>query len=425
VGPNEGQKVAIAQMLEHARTTGHNPFFVLQGPAGTGKTYCLKELRREFKGRTMFTAPTNKATRVLRENLNADGSKEECRTIYSALGLKMEPNGEVKELAKPEEDIDLSEYRLIVVDECGMIGAGTEAKPGLMHFINEAACAHPKLNWIFPGDQYQLPPVGEASSPIWTLEAPKAELTKIERQDNQILTLSGELRGMVQRPFGGLVLKNDNDGEEGVWSLAGGKLDIAMLNQAQSFLKGESKAIAWRNVEVDRLNGIIRQELFADAVVYPWQPGDRITLLGPVKNLEGDTIGTTDEEGAVEKCDVATHPLYPDIDCYRIVMRSDLNTSLDLWVVHPKSVNKFALRKARLADTARQDRSQWKEFWNFVDGFAPVRHAYAITAHRAQGSTYLRAFVSWRDILRNPNRGEAMRCLYVAATRPKKELYLG
>lgn len=423
--PNADQEVAIKAILDHARTSGDNPFLVFRGPAGTGKTFCTQKVRQEFKGRAMFTAPTNKATRVLREVLNKDGAKEECRTIFSALGLTMQANGEVKELAKPEEDVDLSDYRLVVVDEASMVGKGSTDKPGLMHYINLASANHPRLRWLLMGDQYQLPPVGEVDSPVWTLDTEKqCELVKPMRYDNQIAPLALHLRDMVRAPFAKLKLESNNDGEEGVWALGGGRLDTAILNHAQSFLKGESKAISWRNVEVDRLNRLIRQELFADSLEYPWQPGDRITLLGPAKDLDGEVIGTTDEEGAVERADEADHPMF-GIKCYRIVMRSDLNTSQTLWMPHPSEKNKFEGRKARLAAEARADRSKWKDFWAFVDAFAPVRHAYAITAHRAQGSTYQRAFVSWRDILLNPNRGEAMRCLYVAATRPRKELYLG
>jgi exodeoxyribonuclease-5 len=421
--PNEEQAVAIEAMIQHAKTTGDDPFLVLKAPAGAGKTFCVQKMREEFKGRTIFTAPTNKATRVLREVLNTGNIKEECRTTYSLLGLTMQPNGEVKELAKPEDPIDLAGIRLAVVDEAGMAGRGTEGRKGLMPFILEASKLFPQLRWLFVGDPYQLPPVGEPMGPVW--ELPKTiELTKIMRQDNQILNLSAHLRQMVQQPFGQLKIASDNDGEEGVWALGAMGLQQAILNQADEFLKGENKAIAWRNVEVDRLNRLIRQELFADSLAYPYQPGDRITLLGPVKDLAGEPVGTTDEEGTVELCEVASHPEHA-LKCYRIVMRSDLNTSMTLWALHPDDKGKFEYRKGRLSEAARANKREWGAFWSFVDAFAPVRHAYAITAHRAQGSTYKRAFVSWRDILINPTRGEAMRCLYVAATRPKKELYLG
>jgi exodeoxyribonuclease-5 len=420
--PNTEQQLAIAAMLAHLRTTGNRPFLVLKGPAGTGKTFTMGFVVREFKRSIVFTAPTNKAVRVLREALTSDQYKPYCRTIYSLLGLQMQANGEVKELAKPEDPIDLNEYAAIVVDEAGMLGEGKD-HTGIWKYILEAAEKFPRIKWIFMGDPYQLPPVGEVTSPVWLLPEP-VELVKVMRQDNQILTLATHLRGMVEKPFAQLKLASDNDGEEGVWRCDGSGLETAILNHSDTFLKGESKAIAWRNVTVDKFNSMIRRELFADPLVYPWQPGDRITLLEPAKNLDGDIIGTTDEEGAVEKADRAPHPIH-DLDCWRIVMRSDMNTSLTLWVLADTAKGKFELRKARLAAEARADRSKWKEFWAYVESFHKVRHAYAITAHRAQGSTYKRAFVSWRDILANPNRAEALRCLYVAATRPKKELYLG
>lgn len=414
---NTEQQVAVDAMYLHATQTGDDPFFVLEGPAGTGKTFSMKALVQRYKRRVVFTAPTNKAVRVLRETLRNDEYKPEAKTIYSLLGLQMMANGEIKELAKPEDDVDLSDFSLVVVDEASMVNEA------LMGYIEDASQKHKRIRWIFMGDPYQLPPVGEDRSLVWAI--PKiARLTKVMRQDNQILAMSIHLREMVEKPFGKLRLDSDNDGEEGIWSCPGGQLDLAILNHKDSFTKGESKAIAWRNVEVDRLNQLVRKELFAEPVKYPWQPGDRITLLEPAKSLEGEIIGTTDEEGAVERADLAAHPSHADLECWRVVMRTDFNAAITLWVPTQVTAAKIEIRAGRMAAEARATRN-WKDFWAFKDSFHKVRHAYATTAHRAQGSTYLRAFVSWRDILKNGNRGEAMRCLYVAASRPKKELYLG
>lgn len=416
--PNEEQTAAIQAMLTHLRTTSDKPFFTFQAPAGAGKTFSLGFVANEFKRRMIFTAPTNKAVRVLRESLTRDDFKPFCTTIYSTLGLQMMPNGEIKELRKREEEVDLSDVAAIAVDEAGMVPSA------LLHeHIAAAADQYPKIRWIFMGDPYQLPPVGEATSPVWELPV-DAVLTKVMRQDNQILNLSVHLRDMVQKPFGKLNLHNDNDGEEGVWLT--NNLKQAILNHADTFLRGESKAIAWRNLTVNDLNATIRQELFEQPLMFPWQAGDRVTLLEPAKGLEDDIIGTTDEEGVIERCDDAEHPVHEDFRCWRLTVRSDLNRSMTLWVLKPSESGKFELRKSRLAAEARTGGGRlWGEFWGFVESFHKIRHAYAITAHRAQGSTYQRAFVSWRDILANPNRGEAMRCLYVAASRPKKELYLG
>jgi exodeoxyribonuclease-5 len=94
-------------------------------------------------------------------------------------------------------------------------------------------------------------------------------------------------------------------------------------------------------------------------------------------------------------------------------------------VLHEDYEKLHANKVEELAQAARADHRKWGAFWAFKEAFHKVRHSYAITAHRAQGSTYEAVFVDWRDILTNRNRGEAFRCLYVACTRPKKELYLG
>lgn len=425
---NPEQEVAVTQMADHCHSRGASdfPFFLLEGPAGTGKTFCMSELVERVKKRIVFTAPTNKAVKVLREALTTADYKPDCCTIYSLLGLMMAANGEVKELSAPEEEVDLSTCDIVVIDEGSMNGTL------LMRYVKSAAESHPKLRWIIMGDRWQLPPVGEDWSPIWAEAWPRATLTQIMRQDNQILRLSAQVRGLIETPMRALTLRNDHDGVEGVWTWNASELEVGVKEDAKAFLDGSAKFIAWRNVKVDTFNRIIRQELFADGEKYPWQPGDRITMLGPIKDLlktkeDGShpLCATTDEEGMVERADLLEHPEFKEFLCWRILWRSDFNTSATLWVLHPSMRGKFDQRVARLAAEAKAERKLWAKFWDFKDAFHPVRHAYAITAHRAQGSTYTRAYVNWRDIMLNQNRSEAYRCLYVAVTRPKKELYLG
>ena len=106
-------------------------------------------------------------------------------------------------------------------------------------------------------------------------------------------------------------------------------------------------------------------------------------------------------------------------------MTTDDNRVIVLRVLHDDCKQDHDRKAEELAQAARLDRRKWSSFWDFKEAFHKVRHSYAITAHRAQGSTYEAAFVDWKDILANRNRSEAFRCLYVACTRPRKELYLG
>ena len=118
---------AIVDWAGSAPALDSDPFRVLKGYAGAGKTFMLRQLPDRMKGRIVWTAPTNKATKCLREALTADDYKPDCRTIYSLLGLRLEANGEVKELSQPEDPVDLSTYRLVVVDEAFMLNKAVMA----------------------------------------------------------------------------------------------------------------------------------------------------------------------------------------------------------------------------------------------------------------------------------------------------------
>lgn len=414
---NEEQSVAIDAIETFLRGSDH--FFLLAGYAGTGKTYCIQELVPRVRGRLIFTAPTNKATKVLRDTLTTNEYKPETRTIYSLLGLRLEANGEVKELAVPEDPVDLSQYRAVIVDEGSMVNAN------LFKFIVQTAKAQ-DVKFIFMGDAAQLPPVGEIRSPIWDAAEAKAELTRIMRFDNQILALSNAIRKVVDHPAPRFNILSDNNGEEGVWRCGEGEFEQRIMSDADAgafSAINASKAIAWRNVTVDALNRRIRARIF-DNTSRMWLPDDRIILTEPAKDLDDETVATTDDEGRVTRVEEELHPAWREFKVWRLSVTTDDNRTVILRTLHEDSLRDYEAKVESLAAMARADRKQWGLFWDFKESFHKVRHSYAITAHRAQGSTYQSAFVDWRDILINRNKAEAFRCLYVACTRPKKRLFL-
>jgi hypothetical protein len=186
-----------------------------------------------------------------------------------------------------------------------------------------------------------------------------------------------------------------------------------------------TKAIAWRNSTVSELNWLIRGQIFDNAEDCRWFVGDRIILTGPAADFDGNPIGCTDDEGTVEVVQKAKHPVYSDFNCYNLSVITDENKRISLWVLHEIDDFEFRFRANQLANDAKLNPRNWKDYWAFVDSFHKVQYGYAITAHRAQGSTYTNCYVAWNDVLANRNRNEAFRCLYVASTRPKKKLILG
>jgi hypothetical protein len=66
-----------------------------------------------------------------------------------------------------------------------------------------------------------------------------------------------------------------------------------------------------------------------------------------------------------------------------------------------------------------------KDFYKYIDEpFALVNYGYAITCHRAQGSTYYNTFVDVDDILKNIKDNESKKCLYTAVSRTSNEVFL-
>lgn len=420
---NQEQSNAVDQMVDFLnRNDTAEPFFVLSGSAGTGKTYCIRQLPERIRGRFIYTAPTNKATKVLRDTLTTTDYKPQCKTIYSLLGLRLEISGEIKELGKPDEDIDLTQFRAVIVDEGSMLNSV------VLSFMRQAA-ERQKIKFIIMGDPAQLNPVKEQISPVWKLDAPKAHLEKVMRYDNQILALATQLRGQVGHPAPKFSPREDNDGTEGIWYAASHRdfVDLILHHAGEGRFsrKNESKFISWRNATVDEYNAIIRKRLFNNASEQPWLPDDRLIVMAPANNLEGDPIASTDDEGTVTKIFEEEHPLFPGFNIRVLHVTTDDNRTIMLRALHESSLADYNRHCELLAAEARTKKYKWKEFWEFKEAFHSVRHGYAITAHRSQGSTYETTFVDWRDILLNRERTEAFRCLYVACTRAKKQLVLG
>ena len=380
--------------------------FVISGYAGTGKTFSLKQLvamRSDLN--IYYTAPTNKAARVLKEATGKPTS-----TIYSLLKLRLMPTGELKEIVNDEAP-DLHNVDLIVVDEGSMVNTL------LAKYIREALERHPKLRVLYLGDAAQLPPVGELSSPIWAVPN-KAQLSKVMRHDSNILAACTEIRNKVESPFGTFKLAQYDD----IPTLGRQDFLKAMRENAELFtLPGKCRAVAWRNVTVDRFNQVVRQAIFP-GVTEQWVKGDRITLLEPAVDFENDvTLGATDDEGVVEAVGRIN---VEGIPCWHLTVLLDTNKRIKLWPVHPDGQQSLDNRLDRLRAEAKATPRLWRKYWEFYESFHRVRYAYAVTSHKSQGSTYETVFVDVYDILQNKSPKERFQCLYVACSRASKRLIL-
>lgn len=418
---NSDQRGGVDRMLEFAESD--DPFFLLDGRAGTGKSTSAQTFARETDQSVVFTAPTNKATKVLKQMCETElQGLVPCRTIYSLLGLRMDNSGEVRKVRAADDFNQARNYQVVVVDE------GSMANSGLMYHIERTA-KNEGVKFLFMADVTQLPPVGEERSQVFDIEN-RWQLDKVERHDNQILTFATHMRDCILH---GEVLNlfSANDERGGVYLLDYKRLRKKAVDafNSDSYLAdpGSIKVIAWRNDTVAMYNALIRDAMYGAklAAEAPFQPGERVVVCQPIMSADGkETLMTTDEEGTVFSLDVQQHPMFSELTCYRVEVRPEMEAHMlvTCWVIHPSSERAYKRLLNELSERAKTGSGGWPAFWKAKEVIHDVRPSHAITAHRAQGSTYESVFVDSADILLNRNYIESLQCLNVACTRPRRIL---
>lgn len=411
------QSEAVEKLSAFLSSPTLNNFFVFSGFAGTGKTFCMREVvRRAGKSaaKFAFTAPTNKAAKELRKITG------QASTIYALLGLRIDKSGELKTLVAGKAPPDLSSYTAIFIDEGGMVGKN------LYTILEDRAKRH-DLKVVFLGDPAQLPPVNEGSSSIWQRPADVA-LTQVMRHDNQILRLVTEIRDVQSHAIPTITLRNDHDTDQGVWKFTKQGFRESIYNAAMAGIFSDGvrgKVLAWRNSQVEGYNQLIRQAVYGgDARAGFYLPGERIVAAAPCMRGE-DLLLATDEEAFVESAVECQHPFDVRYQALELKCRTETGKVVRLLTIHPDSIQNFTNDSEALAHDAKGNGKLWRRFWEHKELFHEIKYAYALTVHRAQGSTYRDVWADSQDILSNHrNRMEAYQCLYVACSRPTTRLFL-
>ena len=393
------------------------PYFVLRGYAGAGKTYLLQLLVQNNKD-ILFTAPTNKAAKVLNKAV-----KCKTATTYSALGIRMVQNEDSLDLKFSDTPPEIPQNSILVVDECSMVGRL------LYNFIVQTQ-ERTECKVLFVGDPAQLPPVGEERSRTWKATEDKkcrAFLKQIMRYDNELLALATAIRDSIEEQDFRISVTNNNDGYQGVFKHDRERDFSQHLLQFKNPTDWQTrKVVAWRNKTVNEYNARIRETFkFTD----PYHVGDVLLVSDPIEE-NGDIIASVDEEFIVTDVHSDSRRVEHlgqtfDIPVHRLSVTGDMDITLYV-AKDDRDLSRILEAKAEIARSTNNSharRAAWKDFWETKSLFHRVRYGYALTAHRAQGSTYADVYVDKRDILLNQNKREAFRCLYVAVTRASNSVH--
>lgn len=408
--------------------TSPSRFAILEGEAGTGKTFLLTYLVQELKCDALFTAPTNEACRQLELALPENSL---VRTTYSALGFNFSTSSEVKELKQGRLPPILDDVNLLVVDECSMIGE-----------VLFEAIKNTNLKVLFLGDNLQLPevkvglePSDKCKSIVFEQGFPVVTLLKNQRAGGELYEYIKSLRDLIYSE-GFSLEKNIN------YSFN----EIKLLSYIQSesgkkeLLNAKSKIICYSNNAVDNYNKLVRESNFGKNCA-TFVPTDKLILTRPttfVGNLANKAKHSILKMQSKDQFRLSTNShvevnsvkdvVVLGLRCYELTVTTHQGIMLPLYVVKDKKEYDnfcYALRTECYGKVSKQAKDKaWKEYHYLLNLFTDCKYSYCLTAHRSQGMTIDKVYVVWKNIQLCSNRYLKYKLLYVAASRARKELFI-
>lgn len=434
------QKKAMVAIYSWLVEPGDNNYFVLKGYAGTGKTtltqLVIKLAQTVLRLRCIGMAPTHKAAAVLGAKLTC-----ETTTIHSASGFRMERLDEGGHSHYIEKSEGLAAYDLAALDEASMSNE---------ELLEALETNRHKCLILVVGDPAQLNPVGESRiSKAFKLSKLRVTLKEITRQaeGNPLIAASMKVRKAMKDDVA-LKIQHLQKWLPENHFVPRRKAIIRYLKALERGLN--PRILAYRNRTVISFNTHIHRALFPES--------DLLFCVGePVIMQEGWSVpsekpGRRDEvayrdprwsglqeqlqlrnsfEFLVKESEIVQHPIYSRFLAYKLLLveqhtLNDKNQAGSHAFV-PLNEEEVQAEIDRLFDIVRNtpyergktDRARAvREAWAFRNAWAQVRHSYALTVHKSQGSTFDAAYVDFADLQVMRNRFDFLRGLYVAFTRP-------
>jgi hypothetical protein len=457
---NAGQTTAIDKLKEFLDSD--EKAFLLEGKGGTGKTTIIKQILAQVGDkRILAIAPSHKAKKVLAKSLK--GINADIRTLASALAIKLDESTgkfEPDTFARDKGRVPIKNGQIIVIDESSMVS------DSLLSEIKKWVSQGAKV--IFMGDRAQLPPVGqEKDSDVFGLK--------------NSYTLTEKMRQAATSPIIGIGTKIAANAENNTSRVAN---PITSADRVDMFDAVSGSSISWEKSEdtaltqfvgdiqesngdvnfakivtfnnqnhnspqsVKNLNKKVRRKLFGErAAIEKFIPGEILTAYdsyNPNQGKEEADIVFFNSDDMTIVASEFTPEFLVNVNVYssaKGTRNKNYNFDVDLLTLQDDTgkiitQNGNPIKIPVIAESSKEAYdATLKQLWStdrqlayaLQAKFGNLEYGYALTSHKAQGSTYTNVYVMEDNIMGSSNGGSNKaknQSLYVAVSRPTTKLVM-
>ena len=460
------QQEELKEKLLSFLKSNEKGYFGIYGAGGVGKTFTLCETIDGYKGSVLFLGATNKVTGVLKDGLLKSGYKGNpiIKTIDSYFKFKMKKDFEDKTTIHYKEPSFKEIPDLIVIDEISLM---SKKKFEIVDSLKD------KCKFILLGDHLQLPPIeadindnyrneeGFLVSKIFlNIKKENTYTLTIQQRQKKGTDLSKLIAGFrenMEKFIDPILMaeKKNNDIDILYYK-------INSLELKKTIKETDSVAICYKNQSVLSYNWLIGSTKTMDKgyKLNQINVGDKVMFdqFYKSKDNNGLTIKfyTADIVEIVYISDIVTEIFEIDnprvkqdskIINYRIIQVKDSNgvikqirhiqgglsvgSKLPSVIANQRKTGLNNIKKlSEINDSESKKRVKEIKLYltdlntgysNFKNTFAHLKRAYAITCHKAQGSSYNSIIIPVYDFAMI-NYKDANQLLYVALSRAKERI---
>lgn len=463
----DDQQEAINGILQFLAEDFKDGSFIVSlcGPGGVGKTFCIDYIIHNSvytPSVIMCAAPTHKACRNLSNAIRG----RKVITIQSLFGFRLDCNIEDFDpnnpYFSPISNPKLTNlYKVLIIDESSMLNQK------LVNYIVNY-CRKLKIKVIFVGDDFQLAAPKDNKISSFSKSSKIFKLNQIVRQseNNPIRDVLDIMRNDIEHKTFDF-LNYVNKKKEDVNPLNNTGWHFIDMNTAANLIKfkfsGEEfqedvsmyKIVSYKNIRVTSWNNFVRKCIIPNSAKSILTKDDLLMSYSTIVDDFNSIVFANSEEYIV-------HDIVDTVDSiynfkgflvrFQQVYGGDITPPIFVinhvdnytWQYYCKVVSDMIDEAKRANNHTRS--GLWKKYFEFKKRYlslVPIidiigkiisdrdlDYGFAISAHKSQGSTYGTVFVDLKDMIydRNnhpfTNRDDVLRRIYVACSRPSKELYL-